>query len=65
MHIKWFGNMLDEITNLIEEPILKEISTLQILKERYSSTLKELDEEILKLEQEFNELTKDLVTLDE
>ncbi|MDD4808466.1 MAG: type I restriction-modification system subunit M [Bacilli bacterium] len=62
MFKKWFGNILLSINNMIEEPFLKEINTLKVLKERYSNTLEDLDREINTLEQEFNEMLKDLVT---
>lgn len=62
MFKKWFGNVLLNISNMIEEPFLKEINTLKVLKERYSNTLDDLDKEINTLEYEFNEMLKDLVT---
>lgn len=61
MYEKWFGDTVFKITALVEQPIKKELNTLQLLKDRYADTLDDIDKELSELESQFTELQKDLV----
>ncbi len=61
IYAKWFGNIKEEINNLILNPIKKEIDILKILHQRYKSTIDDIDKEINKLEQEFQNMLNELV----
>lgn len=58
---KWFGNIQEEINNLILNPIKREIDILKTLHKRYKSTINDIDKEINKLEQEFQNMLNELV----
>ncbi len=60
---KWFGELDNEITKLLEAPIKEELDTLKLLKERYESTLDDLEEEIKAQETEFYNLLNELVKI--
>lgn len=60
---KWFGHLLEEMTDLIEKPLEDELETLRLLDERYALTLNDLDEESKDLEASFEELLSELVVV--
>lgn len=61
MQEKWFGNLKSNISELVKHPLDADLQTLKELNERYSETITDLDDEISKVEDEFEELLKDLV----
>jgi len=61
MFEKWFGYTIQNITELVEQPVLNDLATLQLLQNRYADTLDDIDEELSELEAQFAELQKDLV----
>ncbi|MGG1615622.1 type I restriction-modification system subunit M [Paenibacillus sp. NRS-1781] len=61
MYEKWFGNTVDALTGLVEIPLKKEISTLQMLHNRYANTLTAVDDESRDLESTFKALMSELV----
>lgn len=61
MYKKWFGNVTQSMTTLIEQPLKDEIDTLKQLKERYRDTLETIDEESKQLESEFQAMLEELV----
>jgi type I restriction enzyme M protein len=61
MHEKWFGNTVDAIVGLIEMPLKTELSTLQMLHNRYADTLSDIDEKSRSLESAFESLMSELV----
>lgn len=60
---KWFGNLMEEMINLIEKPIKNELEILKLLDDRYKSTLNDLDEEYSELEVSFLSLLSELVII--
>jgi type I restriction enzyme M protein len=58
---KWFGHLDAEMTELIEKPLKKDLSTLELLNDRYKDTLDDLDEEFKVLESELESLLAELV----
>jgi type I restriction enzyme M protein len=58
---KWYGNIKNEINNLILNPIKKEIDILKTLHKRYKSTIDDIDKKINKLEKEFQNMLNELV----
>lgn len=61
MYEKWFGNTKDSMIELVEVPLKKELSTLQMLHNRYADTLSAIDEESHKLGSVFEALMSELV----
>ena len=61
MHEKWFGNTVDAMIGLVEMPLKRELSTLQMLNNRYADTLSAIDEESSGLESAFEALMSELV----
>ncbi|HZK18118.1 MAG TPA: type I restriction-modification system subunit M [Clostridia bacterium] len=61
---KWFGQLSDDMVNLIERPLKDELDILKLLNERYGSTLDDLDKEYSELEKEFNSMLSDLVVVE-
>lgn len=61
MHQKWFGNTVEAMVGLVEIPLKKELSTLQMLHNRYADTLSAIDEESRSLESAFEALMSELV----
>ncbi|RJG21679.1 type I restriction-modification system subunit M [Paenibacillus thiaminolyticus] len=61
MYEKWFGNTVDAMVGLVEIPIKTELSTLQMLNNRYADTLSAIDEESRSLESALEALMSDLV----
>ncbi|MBS4750635.1 type I restriction-modification system subunit M [Carnobacteriaceae bacterium zg-ZUI78] len=63
LYQKWFGSVIEKVLLLVEKPLKKEIAVIDELNKRYSDTLDDIDDEILKLEQEFEKLMSELVVL--
>ena len=61
MYKKWFGQMIDDLTKLVEAPLKNELDTLKELKERYADTLETIEEESKALEAQFEEMMQELV----
>jgi type I restriction enzyme M protein len=60
---KWFGGLVEEMNNLIEKPLKKELEILRLLDNRYKSTLNDLDKEYSELEASFESLLSELVKI--
>ncbi len=60
---KWFGNAVADFVCLIENPIKAEISTLEMLHNRYADTLTSIDAEIERAESELEALMHELVVM--
>ncbi|MGI6076772.1 MAG: type I restriction-modification system subunit M [Fastidiosipilaceae bacterium] len=60
---KWFGNCIDEISDLIHAPLKKELDTLAMFQERYADTLADIDDEIRAMEDVLAELSRELVVV--
>ena len=58
---KWFGNLIDEITKLVEVPLKNELDILKELKERYADTLETIEAESKSLEEQFEAMVQELV----
>ena len=61
MHEKWFSNTVDAMVGLVEIPLRTELSTLQMLNNRYADTLSAIDEKSRGLELAFEALMSELV----
>lgn len=61
MYKKWFGDTVEKIVNLAQVPLKSELDSLQMLQERYSNTLSEIDTEIERLMSAFELLKNELV----
>lgn len=61
---KWFGKLIEDMVNLIRKPLEKELDTLKLLNERYSSTLNDLDIEYRELESSFESMMSELVVVE-
>lgn len=61
MHEKWFGNTVNDVVSLVELPLKTELSTLQMLHNRYAHTLSAIDEESRVFESAFENLMSELV----
>ncbi|RTR26718.1 type I restriction-modification system subunit M [Robertmurraya yapensis] len=61
MYEKWFGNIVHAMIDLVEVPLKKELSILQMLHNRYTDTLSAIDEESRDLESAFEALMSELV----
>lgn len=61
---KWFGDLVEEMTRLIEKPLKEELDILKELDERYKDTLDDLDAEYRELEASFKEMASQLVVTD-
>lgn len=59
--IKWFGSVNEQMTELVKDPIKSELATLDLLNNRYSQTLTDIDQEISELEKSLEELMNELV----
>ena len=60
VHEKWFGNIVTYLVHLVEIPLKAELSTLDMLNKRYTSTFSELDIEIRELENSLETLMSEL-----
>ena len=58
---KWFGSLVENMLELIEKPLEKELQILRELDNRYKSTLEDLDEEYIELESTFEKMLDELV----
>lgn len=61
MYEKWFGNTIDAMVALVEGSLKKELSTLQMLHNRYADTLSAIEDESRDLESAFEALMNELV----
>jgi len=61
MYQKWFGDLTDNMTQLIEIPLKDELDTLKELKARYADTLETIESESQSLEAQFEDMLKELV----
>lgn len=61
MYKKWFGSTAEKMVNLVQIPLKAELNTLQMLEERYTNTLSDIDTEINSLMSEFEALKDELV----
>ena len=52
------------MVNLIKRPLEEELDILKLLKDRYSSTLNDLDKEYKELEADFETMLAELVVLE-
>ncbi|MDN6161925.1 MAG: type I restriction-modification system subunit M, partial [Atopostipes sp.] len=62
---KWFGDLIPNMIQLIEEPLKEELETLKELDERYKDTLDDLEEEYKELEADFKEMASQLVVTED
>ncbi|UOB20215.1 type I restriction-modification system subunit M [Macrococcus armenti] len=60
---KWFGDTVDKIVLLVEQPIKDELFTLEMLHDRYKDTLDDIDSEISELEKSLEEMMGSLVVM--
>lgn len=60
---KWFGEIVDSMIKLSQDPLLADLDTLKLLAERYEDTLADIDQEMRELELAFEELASQLVVL--
>ncbi|WP_414046766.1 type I restriction-modification system subunit M [Macrococcus equi] len=60
---KWFGTTIEKIVVLVEQPIKDELSTLEMLHDRYKDTLDDIDKEINELEKSLEEMMSSLVVM--
>jgi len=58
---KWFSGLMEEMINLIEQPLKDELERLKMLDDRYKSTLNDLEEEYSELNSNFENLLSELV----
>ena len=61
MYEKWFGNTVKAMVALIENSLKSELTTLQMLHNRYLDTLSAIDEDIRDLEAAFETMMSELV----
>lgn len=61
MYKKWFGSTSSKMVGLVQIPLKAELDSLQMLQERYASTLSDIDVEIEGLMSEFEALKNQLV----
>ena len=61
---KWFGHIVEDMVNLIRKPLEEELDTLKQLKDRYSSTLSDLDKEYNELGASFENMLSELVVIE-
>jgi len=63
MYEKWFGNTVNAMVALVENPLKAELNTLQMLHNRYSDTISAIDEDIRDLEAAFETMMCELVVV--
>ncbi len=61
---KWFGELVEDMVNLIRKPLEEELDALKLLNERYSSTLNDLDKEYSELGAIFESMLSELVVIE-
>jgi len=60
---KWFNNTVENMVNLVEAPLKKELKTLEMLNARYSDTLTDIEGQASELGRELGEMLSGLVVL--
>lgn len=58
---KWFGNTINALVALVEQPLRSELATIALLEKRYAQTLNDLDAQVSELEKAFEALAAELV----
>lgn len=61
MYEKWFGNIVENMVRLIENPLKSELNILEMLQERYSDTLATIEAKSEQLEKELEAMMQELV----
>lgn len=61
MYEKWFGNVSSQMVSLVLGPLKKDLSTLEMLHNRYKETISDYDAQINELESEINAHLNDMV----
>ena len=61
MYKKWFGGTVEKIVDLAQSTLKAELDSLQMIQERYSNTLAEIDTEIESLMSVFEAFKNELV----
>lgn len=61
---KWFDRITDRIVELVKEPYARELKLIAELKDRYISTIDEIDAEIAELEKVFAAMQSELVVME-
>jgi len=64
MYQKWFGDLTNNMTRLIEIPLKNELDILKDLKERYADTLETIEKESKSLEAQFEDMLEELVVME-
>src|SRR5699024_210657 len=64
MYQKWFGDLTNNMTRLIEIPLKNELDILKELKERYTDTLETIEKESKSLEAQFEDMLSELVVIE-
>ena len=59
--IKWFENIDNRIVALVAEPLVAELKTIELLVNRYATTVDEMDKEIQEAEKALEAMQKELV----
>ena len=60
---KWFGSTVENMVNLVEAPLKRELKTLEMLNNRYSDTLADIESQANELERELESLLSELVVM--
>lgn len=63
MFEKWFGDTVMKIANVLEIGIKEELMMLEMLQNRYRTTVKDLDTELSVLERDFEKMLEELVVV--
>ena len=63
MYEKWFGTFVEDITELANKTLKKELDILKMLHNRYHQTLDAIDDEIAELMKEFTDMQQELVVM--
>ncbi|WP_285007736.1 type I restriction-modification system subunit M [Lactococcus formosensis] len=58
---KWFGNTVNALVALVEQPLRSELATIALLEKRYAQTLNDLDAQVSELEKAFEAMAAELV----
>ena len=61
---KWFGHLVEDMVNLVRNPLEEELDILKQLKDRYSTTLSDLDKEYNELGASFENMLSELVVIE-
>lgn len=60
---KWFGNLQDEMNQLIMTPVNKELESIKLLENKYIETLDCINEQISNLDNDVKDLMEELVVV--